>query len=203
MLSASNFWRSSSRRPNICLQSDLCFDSVGFTSFSVLTSWKNMHLSNLSELESLPRNLLIHLWKGKQSPAFPSEISVTCYDLKLLSLVKQKQKLSDKARLNSTCYNTIRFLCNILTGIRSGNWKLTGIRTDVRELEGILDTYRFTCLIMSASVCMQRILYRYVSYRLWFQCKHFLTTNHLQVVSANTTFCAMIDSSIVICIFSS
>ena len=67
-------------------------------------------------------------------------------------LVKQKQKFSDTARLNSTCYNTIRFLFNILTGIRSGIQKLTRIRTDVWKLEGIVDTYGFTCLIMSVSV---------------------------------------------------
>ena len=125
-----------------------------------------------------------------------SEISVTCYELKLLSLVNRRQKFSDTARRNSTCYNTIRFLCSILTGIRSGVRKLTGIRTDVRKLERIVDTYGFTYLIMSASVCRQRILYRYVICRLWFQCKHFLTINHLQVVSANTTFCAMIGNSI-------
>ena len=111
-----------------------------------------------------------------------SEISVTCYDLKLLSLVNRRQKFSDTARRNSTCYNTIRFLCNILTGIRSGVRKLTGIRTDVRKLERIVDTYGFTYLIMSASVCRQRIFYRYVICRLWFQCKHFLTISHLQVV---------------------
>ena len=126
-----------------------------------------------------------------------------CYDLKLLSLVKQKQKFSDTARFNSICYNTIWFLCNILTGIRSGIQKLTGIWRDVQKLEGIVDIYGFTCLIMSASVCRQRILCRYVSYRLWFQCKHFLTINHRQVVSANTIFCTMISSSIAICIFSS
>ena len=38
MLSASNFQRSSYRQSNICLQFALCFDSVGFTGFSFLTS---------------------------------------------------------------------------------------------------------------------------------------------------------------------
>ena len=155
MLSASNFLRSSSRQSNVCLQFDLCFDSVGFTSFSVLTSWQNMHMIQ-NRLDQM------------QSPAFASKVSVTCYDLKLLSLVKQKEKFSDTGRLNSTCYNTFWFLCDILTDIWSGVRKLTGIRTEVRKLKRIVDTYGFACLIMSVSICRQRTLCRYVSYRLWF-----------------------------------
>ena len=185
MLSASNFRRS--RQSNVWLQFDICFDSIEFISSSVLTFWWNMH-----RVQSI--------WVA--SPAFASETSVTCYDLKLLSLVKQRRRFSNVAGLNSTCYNTIQFLCNIVTGIWSGVWKLSGIQTDVHQPEGIVQKYRFTGLIMSASVSRQRILCRYVSYKLWFQYKHFVTINHLQVVSANTTFCTMIGSSVAICIFS-
>ena len=165
MSSASNFRKSSSRLSNVCLQFDLCFDSAEFTSFSVLSSWKNMHLVQsvwlgVSFAQSLDSSL-----ERETKASFRFRDSSTCYNLKLLSLVKQKQKFSNTASLNRSCYSTIRFLCNILTGIWSGVRKLTGIRPDVQNLKEIVDTYGFRWLIMSASVCRQRIFWRYVSYR--------------------------------------
>ena len=165
MFSASNFWKSYSRLSNVCLQFDLCFDSVGFTSFSILSSWKNMHLVQsvwlgVSFAESLDSSL-----ERETKPSFRFRDFFDMLQSQTSKSGKTKAKFSDTASLNRSCYSTIRFLCNILTGIWSGVRKLTGIRPDVQNLEEIVDTYGFRWLIMSASVCRQRILWRYVGYR--------------------------------------